>query len=100
MKRRRCRHECATCTGQIPPPRTGAGSTTTAGAGPPRVLDATTAWTPPLDPITPNGQRANGTDALGDSYGDLLMVLAIAGSFGFILAIEALSFCVFMGWGR
>ena len=52
-------------------------------------------------PITPNGRPATTDDpAPGDTWNDLVLVLAIAGGFGLILAIETLVFCVMFGWGK
>lgn len=54
------------------------------------------------DPTTPNGlpgttwmTPTEEPAAPGDSFGDLVMVLAIAGAFGLILAIEVLAFVIF-----
>jgi hypothetical protein len=48
-------------------------------------------------PITHNGRPATTDPAPGDSWADLLMVLGIAGAFGFILAVEAFVFCLVLG---
>lgn len=59
---------------------------------------ATTPWAPaPRSPVptTPSARPVSIETPTGDTFHDLVMVLAIGGSIGLILAIE---FCVFCFW--
>jgi hypothetical protein len=64
--------------------------------------DATTHVPRPRSPVLtmPNVPPATTDPAPGDTWNDLVLVLAIAGGFGLILALEALSFCLVLGWDR
>lgn len=87
------RRRADTPTGQIRPYATGE-ATPCACAVCRAVLGATSSVPYPRSPVptSPNGRPQTPT---GDTYNDLMMVLAIAGAFGLILAVEVLAFVYF-----
>lgn len=106
MRRRRCACGCDTCTGPNAPCWTGEVDPSVSADLTSTTIDGTTQWAVPRPrspvPITPNGRPATTDDdpAPGDTWQDLVLVLAIAGGFGLILALETLTFCVVFGWRR
>lgn len=103
-RRRRCACGCDTCTGPNAPCSTGEGDACASADLTSTTIDSTTQWAVPRPrspvPITHNGRPATTDPAPGDTWQDLVLVLAIAGGFGLILALEALTFCLVLGSGR